>query len=282
MKPRILHLLGFMLLVLVLLMGTWGSAEALELTLYDNFEQAPLNPDKWLGSEFEYPYQYGRSFVELVRRTIQDDEGRHLRILARSVGEGANFSLFRLKFTNPEAITAIRSRVKVQNFESRGCPDSPTSVNPQIFGFFFNTDTTGTAPRDGTNDVIAAVGVTRDSNSPFSPDVLHVFYFVLHCLDFDCVSTVGIGGGNLGTVTKGQWVRLLLQWDQGNHQFIFQRDRETPATVGYNLPDTQPPGIQLKTLGVSNFVANCDVSPRPVGMADALFDNVFVNQSALP
>ncbi|TKS58727.1 MAG: hypothetical protein EWM72_02784 [Nitrospira sp.] len=267
MKPRILQLLVFVLLV-----GTWGS-------------------DKWFGSQFEFPFRYGNASLEVVRRIIQDPQGRHLRILNRSFGQttstdGTSSDFFRLGFARSDTITAIRTRVQVQNFESTGCPDSlnlsPSRAAAQIVGFFFNTDPTG--PRDGSNDVIAAVQVERLSNSTLPPDVLEITYFVIHCLDFDCVNGRFLGGGVLGTVTKGQWVRLLLQWDKDNDLFIFRRDTEPPATFNYRgiVTNTGAPGIQVKTLGLGNFVANCNFSPRPGAMVDALFDNVFVNESALP
>ena len=288
MKPRILQLLVFVLLV-----GTWGSAEALEpLKLYDNFEQTPIDINRWVGVQFEAPFRFGTSFLELVRKTTPEEH--HLRILNRSFGltfsngvpPGNSLSLFRLGFTRPDTITAIRSRVKVRNVESRGCPvevnSTPTSVNAQIFGFFFNTVGPGS---DGTNDVIAGLGVRRDSDSGASPDVLEIVYFVDHCLDFNCVNSSNLAFGSLGTVTKGEWVRLLLQWDKEQHRFIFQRDIQLPAIFSYGdkITDTAEPGIQSKTIGAHNGIANCNsFSPRPVGMVDALFDNVFVNESAQP
>lgn len=285
MKPRMLQLLVFVLLV-----GTWGFAEALEpLKLYDKFEQTLIDPDKWVGSQFEAPPRFGGSFLELVRKTTQEEH--HLRILNRSFGEpvsdgGISLRLFRLGFTRPDTITAIRSRVQVRHAESTGCPDNPnnpTLATAQIFGFFFNTN--ATVFGDGTNDVIAGVQMQRRSNSTDPPDVLEIAYFVSLCLDRDCVVASPIPGGSglLGTVTKGEWVMLLLQWDSALDRFIFQRDREQPVFVTYQgFSDAAAPGIQLKTIGADNFIANCSNTPRPVGMADALFDNVFVNQSALP
>lgn len=286
MKPRMLQLLVF-----VLLLGTWGFAEALEpLKLYDNFEQALINPDKWVGNQF----QTGGSSLELVRKTTLDEH--HLRLLNRSFGESYNgfntLNLFRLAFTHPDTITAIRSRVQVRNVESKGCPtdlnSTPTLATAQIFGFFFNT--TGTVPGNGTNDVIAGVSPQRRSDSTDPPDVLEIFYFVSHCLDPNCVVSPYLGSGVLGTVKTGEWVRLLVQWDKDQHQFIFQRDSEPPRVVRYqegglSFSDAAAPGIQLKTIGADNFVANCagdPHGPRPVGMVDALFDNVFVNKSAQP
>ena len=281
MKPRMLQLLVF-----VLVLGTWGFAEALEpLKLYDNFEQIPINPDKWGGNEFHF----GGDTFELVRETIQDPEGHHLRMLNRfynqtNIDTGVSFGLFRLAFKLPSTITAIRSRVQVLNFESTGCPQNstPTRAVAQIFGFFFNTGA-ASFPGDGTLDVIAGVAVRRPSNSTAPPNVLEIFYFVGHCMDPNCVDSPFLGSGLLGTVTTGEWVSLLVQWDRRNHRFIFQRDKMPPRFVTYDgFTDTADPGIQLKTLDAAQFVANCVAGPRPVGMVDALFDDVFVNKNAQP
>lgn len=283
MKPRM-----FQFLVFVLVLGTWGFAEALEpLKPYDNFEQAPINSDKWVGSQFEAPVRFGGSFLELVRKTTPEEH--HLRLLSRSFGDtvsndGISLSLFRLGFTRPETITAIRSRVQVRNAESTGCPSlnpTPTVATAQIFGFFFNTGTP-TPATGGYLDVIAGVQVQRRSDSTDPPDILEISYFVNHCLDFDCVGISPLGGGSLGIVKTGEWVRLLLQWDKVQHRFIFQRDTQPKNFVTYQVLDAAPPGIQLKTIGADHFIANCAANPRSVGMVDALFDNVFVNQSALP
>jgi len=272
MKPRILQLLVF-----VLVLWTWGFAEALEpLKLYDNFDQALINPDKWRGDQF----QTGGYYQELVRKITPEEH--NLRLLNRSYGNtfsysGNTLNLFRLAFTIPSTITAIRSRVQVRNVESTGCPDlTPTRATAQILGFFFNS---------GPGDVIAGVAVRRRSDSTDPPGVLEIFYFVAQCTDPNCIESPYLGSGVLGTVNAGEWVRLLVQWDNTSlpqHRFIFQRDSETPKIISYSVSDVAPPGAQLKTIGADNFVASCSGFGRPVGMVDALFDNVFVNQSALP
>ena len=284
MKPRMLQLLLFVLLV-----DTWGFAEALEpLKLYDNFDQALINPDKWRGDQF----QTGGFYQELVRKITPEEH--NLQLLNRSYGNtfsysGNTLNLFRLAFTIPSTITAIRSRVQIRNVESTGCPEpnsTPTRAGAQIFGFFFNTNTSAIVPGNATNDVIAGVAVRRRSDSPDTSDVLEIFYFVDLCLDPNCVESpplVGGGEGLLGTVTTGEWVSLLVQWDKDHHRFIFQRDREHPVFVTYTAAFSPvPPGVQVKTLDAANFVASCSGSGRPVGMVDALIDDVFVNKSALP
>ena len=272
MKPRILQLLVF-----VLLMGTWGFAEALEpLKLYDNFDQALINFDKWRGDQF----QTGGFYQELVRKTTPEDH--HLRLLNRSYGNiysqsGNTLNLFRLAFTRPDTITAIRARVQVRNVESTGCPDlTPTQATAQIFGFFFNS---------GPGDVVAGMAVRRRSDSTDPPGVLEIFYFVNQCKDPNCITEESISDGVLGTVNTGEWVRLLVQWDNTGlppHRFIFQRDSQTPKIIPYSKSDVAPSGVQLKTIGADNFVASCSGFGGPVGMVDALFDNVFVNKSAQP
>jgi hypothetical protein len=284
MKPRMLQLLVF-----VLLMGTWGFAEALEpLKLYDNFEQAPIDINRWVGGHVNL----GGAPLEVVRRTIQNPEGHHLRLLNRhhNLGffsdAGTSLGILRVAFRESHTVTAIRSRVQVRNFKSTGCPQNltPTSVAAQLLGFFFNTN--GTVLGNATNDVIAGVAVRRRSDSTDPPDVLEIFYFVGLCSDPDCVNSPFLGSGVLGTVRTGQWVRLLMQWDKDGNQFIFQRGSQPPVFVSYEgFSDTADPGFQLKSLDAIQFVANCTGdphSPRPVGMVDARFDNVFVNESAFP
>ena len=278
MKPRMLQLLVFVLLV-----GTWGFAEALEpLKPYDNFEQSLINPDKWAGNEFHF----GGSFLDLARKTTQEEH--HLQILNRFFNQTnsdteESFGLFRLGFTRPETITAIRSSVQVRNVESTGCADNPTPTRAtvQLFGFFFSTN--ATVPGDATSDVIAGVSVRHRSDSTDPPDVLEIFYFVALCLDPSCIKSPFLGSGVLGTVKTGEWVTLLVQWDKKPHRFIFQRDKEQPVFVTYKgFHDDAAPGVPVKTLGADHFVANCAKDPRPVGMVDARFDDVFVNKSAQP
>ena len=278
------HLISILMLLLIvlLLLGTGTFAEALEpFKPYDTFEVGPVNPDKWVG------FQSGTEVREAVRTIIQDSEGRHLRIFDRSYGEtasdaGASFGGFAFAFTNPSTITAIGATVQVRNFKSTGCPSNPNStiVAADIFGEFFNVGTP--IPGSRVDDVFAVVEALRFSNSTDPPDVLRVDAIVVHCHNFDCSDRTFLSVTPLGTVTKGQWVRLQMQWDQANHQFIFQRGKQAPVIVPYTVSDTAAPGFQLKDVEVVQLVANCTAAPRPVGMIDSLFDNVSVNQSAIP
>jgi hypothetical protein len=275
------------LFVFVLLVGTWGLGQAVEpLKPYDDFQLGPVNPDKWFGVEF------GSAVREAARTIILDPLdplGRNLRIFARSYGEtasdaGTSLGAFDFAFRNPSTITAIRARIQVRSITSTGCPSNPTPTLAiaDIFGFFFNAGIP--IPGSHVDDVFASMSVGRFSNSPDPPGVLSVDAVVVHCHDVNCSDRTFLSVTSLGTVTTGQWVRLLMQWDQANHQFIFQRGTLPPVIVPYLVSDTAELGVQSKDLEVVQFVANCmpTALPRPVGKVDALFDNVFVNQSAQP
>jgi hypothetical protein len=282
MKPLVILLLVFLLLV-----GTWGLGQAVELLKpYDDFQLGPVNPDKWVGAEF------GSAVREAARTIILDPLdplGRNLRIFARSYGEnnsnaGTSLGAFDFAFRFPSTITAIRARMQVRSITSTGCPSNPapTLAIVDTFGYFFNAGTP--IPGSHVDDVFATVGVQRVSNSTDPPGVLRVIGIVVHCHNVDCSNStfLGLTGTSLGTVTTGQWVKLLMQWDQANHQFIFQRGALPPVMVPYLVSDTAELGIQSKDLEVVQIVANCTGTPRPVGRVDALFDNVFVNESAQP
>jgi len=154
----------------------------------------------------------------------------------------------------------------------------------RIVGFFFNVAPATTGLTDA---VLAQVVVQRRSNSADPANVFEVGGGVLQCLDPDCINVnpIGVPSGivPLGKVTAGQWVKGLVQWDEANDQFIFQRDNQAQKFVSYNgvVTDTDPPAVPNKGLGVINLAANCTSTPRPTASMNALFDNVAVNQSAL-
>ena len=279
----------------LLLLGSWHLAEAVEpLKAYDSFEVGPISPNRWDGISFgDNIFAAANNLYEGNRTIVVDPLGvvgnlRNLRILNRSYGTtgdntGKTFGSYGLNFKNPGTVTAIRARVKaLTNPLSRGCslnPSNDTSAQAGLVGIFFNAATPTTGAIDG---VLAVVGVERGSNSADPANVLQARAFVSQCLDADCLNDVVLGSVSLGTVTVGQWVRLLVQWDQANHRFIFQRDSQAQQFVPYTVSDTTPPGLPLKRISVNNFVLHCTDTVRPVASMNALFDNVAVNQSALP
>lgn len=253
--------------------------QALEpLVLYDNFNTTLINPDKWFGAEV------GADGCEVVRQI----QGNRLLILNRAYGNtnsdsGFGHDLLGLYFANPDAVTAIEAKVKVESVKVIGCLNNPfsTQVEARLGGFFFNTNTP--TPGSNLNDVHAEIRIVKRSNSTDPKNVFRAEFFVLQCNDAICSPSAAtiLDSQDLGPVKLGKKTRLRIQWDPDNDQFIFQRDGNTVFSL-YLVSDTSPPGASSKALQVAPFVANCTVEPRPVAYIKASFDNVLVNESAAP
>ena len=283
------------LLVVLLLASTWGLAVAAEvLVIYDTFEVGPISPDRWIGASFGPDlFSPNGNLYEQNRSIIVDPSGvgRDLRVLNRWYSltnsyVGIALGVYGLEFKNPGPVTAIRARMQVLSAVSKACltNPSPTIAQARLMGFFFNVVP---ATNGLTDAVLAQVAVQRRSNSADPANVFEVVGSVLQCLDFDCVNAnplgLPLGTVLLGKVTVGQWVKVLVQWDEANDQFIFQRDNQAQKFVSYaGVTDTDPTAVPIKGLGVTNLVPNCTSTPRPFASMNVLVDNVAVNTSALP
>jgi hypothetical protein len=159
--------------------------------------------------------------------------------------------------------------------------NNATQAYALLTGSFFNT-----LPRsdgDQTNDVLASIGIqSPPPGAPLPSGTLLVVASVTHCTNSSCVAPSILHLEPLGTVAIGTRVKLTIQWDQTNHQFIFTRGSQTPKPFTYGVPDTSPPGLPSKNLEVFTNVANCTTTPAPVANISALFDDVRLNSSAVP
>ena len=257
-------------------------ADALEsLALYDDFNNAHIDPNRWPVAA------WGDARTEAIRK-IQD---QRLRLVYRSYGKtdsdserlGHGQALF---FPNPASITAIQATVQVTDAMATGCRGNPkiTQSGAWLSGFFFNTATP--TPGSWVNDVQAGIRLVRNSDSTDPPDVLRAQSFVWHCmLKRGCDPLdprTPLHWQDLGLVKLGEMSRLRVQWDRENHRFIFQRGGDPEVVAPYTVSDTAPASNSRKMVSISQVVANCTATPRPVAFIDALFDDVMVNASAAP
>ena len=268
--------------VIIASMAMLGSfAHALEpFVLYDDFGSKIIDETRWYG---EYGIATGVSILEDIREI---KSGR-LHVLSRYYGNmgsdsGTSRGFSRLGFANPNTITAMKATVQVMSEEADGCPNNSfaTTVRAALQGTFFNTGTP--TPNSSVNDVLAGIGIELTSNSSNAPNILNVLGYVIRCNDSSCVSYSLLRGENMGTIKLKAKTDLSVQWDQPNHQFIVQVGKLPPVSLPYAVSDTHPPGVNVKELRLTNYIANCTTEPRLVGFVDAYFDNVFVNQSAAP
>jgi hypothetical protein len=257
-----------------------GNAEE-RLVPYDDFNATQIDPDKWFGIECG-PEPRGAS-TEAIRQ-IQDNR---LRLVYRSYGRtdsdsGMSRNEFLLMFQNSAAVTAIKATVQVTDAAATSCPGNPEATISwaMLGGRFFST--APSTPGSAANDVVATIRLVRRSDSTDPPDVLRVRCGVFHCANAVCTAGSMLHFQDLGPVKLEEMVRLRVQWDRDNHQFIFQRDDDPEVLVRYTVSDTAPPGIQVKLLDALHFVPNCTATPRPMAFIEALFDDVMVNESAAP
>jgi hypothetical protein len=267
-------------LALVLTIGILPAQAIEPLALYDDFHGTRLDPPKWVADQSEGLPLFG--LQDAVREVIL---GR-LRLGANSYANPTRSisPRWRAVFTASPRVTAIDATLMVTRAEAVGCASNTAAVtqaNARLSGFFFNTAPTG--PTAGSlNDVLAFVRVERWSDSTDPEYVLQVHGYVLRCNDPDCNATDSLGTVSLGTVHLWQPVRLLIQWDQANHRFIFQRDRQAAVYAPYTVPDTLPSLMPVKRVEIAHRVPNCSDVPPPHALMELLVDKVLVNQSAVP
>lgn len=268
--------------VIVLFIVMFASfAHALEaFALYDNFSSKIIDETKWYGEE---TIATGVNIEDQVRRI----SGGRLHMLSRFYGNMSSdtdisHGFYKLEFANPETITAMKATVQVTSVEVTGCPSNstPTAADASVEGAFFNTGT----PTSGSelNDVIAHIYIELASDSTEKPNILEVIGAISQCDDSTCDTYTVLDSQTLGTVKVGATTTLSIQWDQPNHQFIFQFGKLAPVNLAYAVSDTSSPGVNFKDLRLRNYIANCTTEPRLVSFVEAYFDNVFVNQSAVP
>ena len=271
-------ILGCCAVLLVVLLG--GPTHAVEkLALYDDFNATLINPEKWVG------YEVWSSWTsrEIVRQIVWN----RLRLFTRGYGDntketGRSPGGNRLRFTNSDAVTAIRANIQVKSYELTGSPGNPdySFVRAALAGYFFNTGTP--TPGSSENDVWAQVGIVRRSNSADPPDTLIVEAYSQHCSDKDCNAGTTLKYEPLGTIKVGERTTLSIKWDKINHRFLVKRDTASEVSLPYAVSDTSPPATSnLQRLDTSYSIANSTTQPRPTAMIDAYFDNVYVNQSAI-
>ncbi len=258
-----------------LALGMPVNTQALEpFVLYDNFNTGPMDPDRWgLLTDFS--------------RTVQ---GKRLRMSARAFGtidsdsgtssNGVNSPLSGVAASI--VVQSLRADVIVNSMDLSGCVgnSSPSQVRARLISSLFNVGTP--VPGSQAGDVSAQIFLRRLSDSVDAINVLRVGGSVDQCIDNACASSTRLGQVDLGTATLGQLVKLQMQWDAANNQVLFKRDADAAVSVPYASSDTALPGAPLRNLSIRLTVPNCTGQFRPSAAIDGTFDNVYVNQSAVP
>ncbi len=238
---------------------------------YDNFSSGAIDLGRWFNAE-----------------NVRAIERGQLRLMQRNYGitgsdTGLGFSNWSESLTNAPAVTALKARITVRSIEVAGCAanPSPGQTRARIAGGFFNTGTP--TPGSQLGDMFVQVRVTRFSNSTDPAGVLRVQGIAAVCTTADCVNTRLVGNiVDLGTVNVGTATTVQMQWDQPAKTFWFSRDNGAfSGSATYTDSDGSPPGSNFKQLSTRMDLPSCTAGAA-VGSIDARFDNIAVNQSALP
>lgn len=272
--------LTFVVVLLIIMLAL--PVQALEpFVLYDDFNSKLIDVNKWFGEQ-------ERSGAVVILEFVRGIQENRLHMANRTYGDtnsnkGTSRGYNNLRFIDGGRITGIKATVQVNDVEAKGCRENPvpSTASLHLMGSFFNTTATPT-PNSVKNDVIAWIGIQRNSNSTDKPNVLEVNYMVIECRDNNCFSSTLLDKGFLGIVMTGSIVDLSLRWDQANHQFIFQLDNQSAVFSPYKVSNISRPGLGFKRVDLAHHVANCGGEPRSAAFMDAYFHKVFVNEKASP
>jgi len=274
--------------LIVLLVGLLGAVRAEEqLVLYDHFPQGFLDETKWGGSQTITPPN--TTILEYVREI----QGDRFHMTNRAFGSQfynsgrstATVRVFSRGF--PGGLTTARVSIKVEGVEAKGCSDNGTSTlaRAQLVGNFFKTSDVTNGVQD---HVLGVIQIQRASNSADKLNVLVVSGGIVHCADSDCLLPPYFAlFEELGKVKLGQWATVEIEWDEVDKQFIFTLDKNPPQSISYSdrewdfYPLDCHPQCQGINLEAQHKIANCGTE-RQMGFVDADFDNVFINEGAIP
>jgi hypothetical protein len=255
------------LLFCLTLAATAGAQITSGLTLYDNFNQQFLNPNKWVPSS--------PCFTWTVLECVREIQNGHLRLAVRGYGAtnsntGNKYGESELLFANPSRITNIATQVTVRRTGAASCPasaDFNAGTQVLIKGSFFNSGS-----GNPSDDVQGFVLLNRLPTDP--QGVLSVIGFLnWQGQFFDYIY--------LGTVNVGQKIALRLTWHQKTHKFVaawtdLASGAVAQAPMPYAISDTTIAATPFRSLQVAVFTPNCIGTQMLVDDMEATFDNVMV------
>ena len=274
----------FISCLIILLLGLLGTAVRAgdQLVLYDHFPQGFIDETKWGASQTIV----GTTILEYVREI----QGDLLHMSNRAFGNqgsnnGKSTATVRLNsFGFPGGLTIARASIKVKAVEVAACSDTnPTLARAQLVGNFFKISEESNGVMD---HVLGVIEIVRSSSSADKQNVLHVYGKMVHCLSTDCLNAA-VTVKELGKVKLGQWATVQIEWNEVDKEFIFTLDKNIPQSISYSnvgwtvYPLSSPGQYQGINLEAQHKIANC-MAERQMGFLDADFDNVFINEGAIP
>jgi hypothetical protein len=264
------------------------------MTPFDDFSEAEIDPARWTPKDSYRGFADRMTAPQLALIDRRIDHGA-LRLSSSLTGEttsgpGTAVAHFRATMTEPRGINALEAAVTVHGVQATPCPGSAafSFTRATIGGLFFNSG--AARGRKLVGDVLAVVGVSRRSDTTDPPNRLRTMAVVLSCrrpcyvfaahLPAGRPPSEVIGMKDLGPLDVGQRTRLGLGWDPQGDRFVFWRDGQVAAEVGYALADDAAPTIERRHLDVAHFVPRCEGSTPARARLDVSFDDVRIQRAA--
>jgi hypothetical protein len=271
--------LGCALMFLFLIVALSKISNA-QLSLYDNFRSAHIDPSKWASAGPD------PDVLEAVRQLAGEEEDRRLHLSQRAYSAttddgGASGGTFGLFFPVPGAVTEVFFDMVIKSAVAVGCNSNPNGqivTGAELRGRYFNTES---SPTSQLGDVEAVIGANR--NATDTGPAMEVLGFYQRCDDANCSTRTTLGFNRLGFIQPGAVATLHIKWDQPNHQFVFQLNNGPLVFSPYTASDTAQPFFgPFRSIDLARVVPHCTTTPRPFASIDAFFSNVRVNPTAVP
>lgn len=249
------------------------------LVIYDNFSSPLINPDKWMGEEANSGKILRDSFRQISRKALD------MKIVGYSNTDsdtGSEIGTNSVIHTNGELVTDFMTTLTVKQFSVSACESNASGnfARARITAPLFNVGTP--VPDSSVDDIYAQYRVI---GAPEVSDTLKVVAFVQRCLDDGCSSTQELFKKQVCTIGVAEPIKLRIKWNSANNTIVFYHAKESEDMQSdvykYTFDDSVLAGVAWrKRLDVSMGLGNCTDTPRPSAMIEAVFDNVYVNESA--
>ena len=244
-------------------------AGANSLVLYDDFNGRRLDFTRW------FEWEQDGLMLETVRELSPPYQGernnRRLRMSQQAYSwtgndEGAQYGWvgLNLKENRAASVVEISFDITVSSAKISDCQSNPSISSLAWAGFVGNFFNYGGQPGQ---DVGANIQLALDDTNPHGPLRVEALYG----------TDIASGYQIIGSLPLGKTAKLRVKWDQPNHQFIYQLNKNPEVMMPYNLPDGFPAGYPFKAFWVARGTPNCTATPTGRAMMEAYFDNVYVN-----
>ena len=227
-----------------------GPARAQSWTTYDTFSEGPISPSKWsTGAQM-----CGTANTFDCERRVENQKLVFdiATYGSRNTSSGINVDGVSLAIQNFPIYKGLLAKVEFNSFTSIGCAANSSYSHPQ---FIMTADSFNTGGGDFADDVRPILIAEHPSGSHAG---LAVSAFVAY------------QSGFFGNIYFGQYAlstehTFSLYWNRAKSRFDFAVDGVTKS-IPYTLKDATGPNYPNGSVGINNFVPNCQASATEAAM----------------